>query len=362
MGCGPSEEVKQPVKEEKPKPKTDGIKIVSAKFKDPDVKILTLGAGECGKSTIWRQLKLIYCGGFSEDERNNFKSVIRINVLSDIKTLIESLNRADQNVPPDLVANRDLINELSLSDEELVPDVAQAIFDLWNDPIMKVIYQQSNSIGLGDNADFFLDNVKRIAAPEYVPTNEDILKSRIRTTGIADLKFSIESRHTQLVDVGGQKSERSRWQKCFQGVDFLLFVVSLSDFDQCMFEDEGTKRTEDSMNLFDQIANSNIFVGKPIILILNKKDVFQKKLAASPDKFRESYPGFSGDTGNLDQCVEHVKQAFLARIKQGRAATAWVEAISACAMSEDSIRELFQKIAKKVIELPPKESAATTDA
>jgi hypothetical protein len=113
------------------------------------------------------------------------KEVIKINLIGDIKTLIDALKRSGESIAGELSNAIDLVSGLQLSEDELLPDVAEQIALLWADPILKVIYQQANSIGLGDNAGFFLDNVARIANPSYVPTDEDIVKSRIRTTGIA---------------------------------------------------------------------------------------------------------------------------------------------------------------------------------
>lgn len=41
-----------------------------------------------------------------------------------------------------------------------------------------------------------------------------------------------------MVDVGGQKSERRKWIHCFQDVTSILFLVSLSGYDQCLIEDK----------------------------------------------------------------------------------------------------------------------------
>jgi GTPase SAR1 family protein len=311
--------------------------------------MLTLGAGECGKSTIWRQLKLIYCGGFDRDEKESMRRVIRINVIADIKALIEFLRRNGQSVGADLAGSVELVSGLQASEEELLPDVAQEISRIWHDPVMRLGFNEAGSIGLGENAGFFLDNVERIAKSNYVPTDADILKSRIRTTGIANLDLMIGDVRTELVDVGGQKSERSRWQKCFQGVDFLLFVVSLSDFDQSMFEDEALSRTRDSMDLFGSIANSPIFEAKPIFLVMNKADLFRRKLQELPEQFMAAYPGFQGDVTNIKQCIDHVEHAFKSRLRANRPAEAWVEAIATCAMEMESVRSLFQSIARKIL-------------
>lgn len=39
----------------------------------------------------------------------------------------------------------------------------------------------------------YFDNIDRIAAPNYVPTDQDILRSRVKTTGITETTFKIDS-------------------------------------------------------------------------------------------------------------------------------------------------------------------------
>jgi guanine nucleotide-binding protein subunit alpha len=41
-----------------------------------------------------------------------------------------------------------------------------------------------------------------------------------------------------MVDVGGQRSERRKWIHCFGDVTSIIFVVSLSEYDQVLFEDK----------------------------------------------------------------------------------------------------------------------------
>ena len=61
---------------------------------------------------------------------------------------------------------------------------------------------------LEDNAAYYLNDLERIAAPDYVPTVEDILRSRDMTTGIVENKFTFKELTFKMVDVGGQRSER----------------------------------------------------------------------------------------------------------------------------------------------------------
>lgn len=47
------------------------------------------GAGESGKSTIFKQMRILYGKGFSDEERRNFKPVIYSNTVLSMKTLVQ---------------------------------------------------------------------------------------------------------------------------------------------------------------------------------------------------------------------------------------------------------------------------------
>lgn len=85
---------------------------------------------------------------------------------------------------------------------------------------------------------YFFDAIDRVFDPEYQPTEQDIVHCRARTIGITETTFHLRDHEMQMVDVGGQKSERRKWIHCFQDVTSILFLVSLSGYDQCLVEDK----------------------------------------------------------------------------------------------------------------------------
>merc|ERR1711994_927127 len=114
------------------------------------------------------------------------------------------------------------------------------------------------------------------------PSDQDILLVRHRTTGVIEQKFGIRGTSFHIFDVGGQKSERKKWIHCFEHVTAVIFVASLSCYDEVMFEDEEKNSMVDSIELFEKICNNEWFKDTAMILFLNKKDLFAEKIQTIP--------------------------------------------------------------------------------
>ena len=140
----------------------------------------------------------------------------------------------------------------------------------------------------------YFDSIERIAAHDYVPNDQDVLRSRVKTTGITETTFIIQDLTYRMFDVGGQRSERKKWIHCFENVTTILFLVAISEYDQLLFEDETVNRMQEALTLFDSICNSRWFVKTSIILFLNKIDRFKEKLPVSP--MQNYFPDYEGAT------------------------------------------------------------------
>ena len=84
----------------------------------------------------------------------------------------------------------------------------------------------------------FCEDLDRVWDRNYVPTDQDLLRSRLRTTGITETVFDLGQLTYRMFDVGGQRSERKKWIHCFENVNCLLFLVAISGYDQCLVEDK----------------------------------------------------------------------------------------------------------------------------
>uniref|UniRef100_A0A183BZA5 Guanine nucleotide-binding protein subunit alpha n=1 Tax=Globodera pallida TaxID=36090 RepID=A0A183BZA5_GLOPA len=118
-----------------------------------------------------------------------------------------------------------------------------------------------------------------------------------------------------LIDVGGQKTERRKWIHCFDSVSAILYVVSLSCYDQFMEEDPSINRMKDSIELFRAMFFNQFLIRSSFILFFNKKDLFEKKLRHVP--LHKFYPTFEDRTKNITdddqyaEAVEFMKKLFM---------------------------------------------------
>eukprot|EP01121_Diplochlamys_sp_Union-15-3_P000636 TRINITY_DN1053_c0_g2_i3.p1 TRINITY_DN1053_c0_g2~~TRINITY_DN1053_c0_g2_i3.p1 ORF type:complete len:293 (+),score=43.69 TRINITY_DN1053_c0_g2_i3:44-922(+) len=250
-----------------------------------EVKLLLLGAGESGKSTIAKQMKIIHKNGFNEEERLSYKSVIFNNTFGAMRSIVQ----AAYDLKISLKSKENMRTAAKFIDEDngyfhgdITPEIANDITTLWNDPGIQKAFQRSNEYQLTDSAQYYIESVKRLAEEGYVPTEHDVLRSRAKTTGIIEIEFTVEKNVFKLVDVGGQRSERKKWMHCFADVTSVIFCVALSEYDLKLYEDNETNRMHESLRLFKEICNSKWFVDTSMILFLNKKDLFEEKINKVP--------------------------------------------------------------------------------
>ncbi|ORY36930.1 guanine nucleotide binding protein, alpha subunit [Rhizoclosmatium globosum] len=368
------------------------------------VKLLLLGTGESGKSTILKQMKLIYDTGFSPEEIQTYRSSIILNLFSCVKTLAVQMDNLkipygfitpdtvdsdpDEPLPPQSnnvrrrssLAFDETRQSLSRSKSPVIsrlstyvvtgvdsygggarkgcnytlqsqdaasqyerfgginqigsiPDfgrsmkamplstfgfgkdeiiTAQQIDDFegfWNDSGVQYCFSRSSEFGLMECCEYLMKNLRRIGAPEYIPTKDDILLSRLKTTAISETRFKIKDVEYRVFDVGGQRSQRKKWASLFDDVNAIIFVVAISSYDQVCYEDHSVNRVVEALQVFKSIINHSAFVNTGIILFLNKIDLFKIKLNVSP--VSDYFPSYKG-TSRFEESIEYFLEMFRA--------------------------------------------------
>ncbi|ORY01846.1 guanine nucleotide-binding protein alpha subunit [Basidiobolus meristosporus CBS 931.73] len=275
-----------------------------------EIKMLLLGAGESGKSTILKQMRLIHQNGFDEEERETFKEIIYCNTVQSMYVILEAMeNIGIPLADPENAVHALVILEHPRVDGRTLPtDIAEAIKHLWKDEGVRECFKRSREFQLNDSAIYYFDSIDRIASPDYNPTDQDVLRSRIKTTGITETIFHVGEYTYRMLDVGGQRSERKKWIHCFENVTTIIFLVAISEYDQVLIEDASVNRMQEALTLFESICNSRWFTKTSMILFLNKIDLFKAKLVVSP--LKQSFPEYRGGN-NYESGCEYLKQKFL---------------------------------------------------
>ncbi|KAG8195259.1 hypothetical protein JTE90_028410 [Oedothorax gibbosus] len=304
------------------------------------IKFLLLGAGESGKSTILKQMRILHVSGFSDSERQEKALDIKRNVLEAIKELTGSMERLK---PPEKLMDEDNKNSLEYIDTiSLIEnyDFPQEFFDhathLWADPGLQRAYYRLNEFLLVDSAKYFLEKIHIIRRDEYVPSDQDILHCRKRTSEIQKIEFSCKvpkkygggSQKFWMFDVGGQRGERRKWIQVFDGITAVLFLVASSGFDLKLREDPLVNRLQEAFNLFQDVWKSRFLKDSGFILFLNKQDKLKEKIEMGA-KLSDHFPAYleytSNDADNITSEYEKarcfIRDLFLDETKRQNAAS-----------------------------------------
>ncbi|XP_066482669.1 guanine nucleotide-binding protein G(olf) subunit alpha isoform X4 [Tiliqua scincoides] len=163
---------------------------------------------------------------------------------------------------------------------------------LWDDEGVKACFERSNEYQLIDCAQYFLERIDSVSLPDYTPTDQDLLRCRVLTSGIFETRFQVDKVNFHMFDVGGQRDERRKWIQCFNDVTAIIFVAACSSYNMVIREDNNTNRLRESLDLFKSIWNNRWLRTISIILFLNKQDMLAEKVLAGKSKIEDYFPEF----------------------------------------------------------------------
>ncbi|KAF9556123.1 heterotrimeric GTP-binding alpha subunit [Agrocybe pediades] len=356
------------------------------------VKILLLGQSESGKvcSKLY-YFQLAFAPKHFENERLIWKTIIQLNIIGSIKTILDALKEEYEPngfpvTPTDPSSNSPLrmlrrirlgLSPLFFIESNLLKVLAPECADSrvmtiragtgWksllkskaaqpflssankenglghkksyntlnqeNDPTSVLVGQRDDIIALWENPEtqevlkrrrpnlrkkpgFFLDDMARILRADYVPTDQDIIRARLKTVGIEQHFFTAEKGHTDfcITDVGGARNQRAHWAPYFDSVHAIVFLAPLA-FDQVLEEDPSVNRLEDSILLWRDICGNKLLAHANIILFLNKKDVLAATLKAGV-RIKSWVPTYGDLPNDVSSVTKYFKEKFRAYHKK----------------------------------------------
>ncbi|KAJ3424311.1 guanine nucleotide-binding protein g(o) subunit alpha [Anaeramoeba flamelloides] len=308
------------------------------------VKVLVLGTGESGKTTFLKQLRILHKQGFEEQDLLQYKVTIKQNAIIHTKALLNACSMNDWDL---LNENKEMAQKFlryETKHTSLTTEVGEEIRSLWTDQALQTAYENRHLFQLPDSTDYFLDNIKRIAEEDYIPTERDMLNCRIPTTGVNEISFKFGEIPWSVIDVGGQRSERRKWIHQFEDVTLIIYVVAASEFNQKLYEDESINRIIESLTLFRKTANNEFFKEKNCVIFLNKIDLFREKIKKYD--LSETFPDYKGGN-DVDEAKKFLKKKFLSEGQNGKRN---IFVHETCATDTKNIEMVFDAVNTSILE------------
>ncbi|XP_066269744.1 guanine nucleotide-binding protein subunit alpha-11 [Branchiostoma lanceolatum] len=317
-----------------------------------ELKLLLLGTGESGKSTFIKQMRIIHGAGYSDEDRRGYTKLVYQNIFMAMHSMIRAMDtlkieyKNKENEERAALIRSIEPESVSTFEKEYV----EAIQSLWEDAGIQECYDRRREYQLTDSAKYYLSDLDRIAEPDYLPTEQDVLRVRVPTTGIIEYPFDLDNVIFRMVDVGGQRSERRKWIHCFENVTSIMFLVALSEYDQVLVESDNENRMEESKALFRTIITYPWFQNSSVILFLNKKDLLEEKIMYS--HLVDYFPEFDGPQRDAQAAREFILKMF---VDLNPDSDKIIYSHFTCATDTENIRFVFAAVKDTILQLNLKE-------
>jgi len=257
-----------------------------------------------------------------------------------MKSILEC-DHPDLKFPPELEADRKAV----LAALEL-KDIIEPIERLANNEFIVSAFNNRGhfKIQIPCVSQYYWANVRRFASENFIPTKEDFLYSRIKTSGIQTLEFTVSDTKFMVVDVGGQRSERRKWLHCFDNVLAIIFLTAIDEYDMFLEEENELSRLDESLSLWNEVTSSQYFKPLAWILFLNKYDCLKKKIEST--SLHKYFADISEDDGrDLNKCVQYIRSKYLDKYS----GTPPLYIYETCAIDTNNCDKVFEAVRDSIL-------------
>eukprot|EP01083_Nonionella_stella_P043845 118332_1 len=345
-------------------------------------QILLLGCNHSGKSTIMKQLKMIYGNGYSDKEKLKFISDIHQFIVQQMQSLVTLVDTATK-LSTKALKVKQYLDTISAS-YYLDYRASSSIQYLWNQASIKDLYERNKSrTKLSGNAAYFWNEMNRVTHRNYMPSMKDILMLPSTATRVIEEKYTLNNTPFNVINMGGQRSDWKKWIECFSNVDIAVFVASLDCYDAelenyadvvmheyiersylemdipedvtgvilkyCIELGVASKNAMDEQMVFwKKICNHPSLKDTQIVLCLNKYDLFYQRAKQTPISVCPSLKGYYGSLRSTDSMIEYIRDCFFYKDRQHASIDCWYMT----GTDHNSVRRNFNERIRQLMKPP----------
>jgi GTPase SAR1 family protein len=162
----------------------------------------------------------------------------------------------------------------------------------------------------------FFENIEAIFSSNYSPSADDILRARLKTAGHYQEVYAKNNIPFKVIDPAGMRSEQRKWIYHYPEAKGVVFVVSINEYNQTMYEDEKVNRMHESLEVWERIVHLEELKNKPVILIFNKYDLFKQKITQID--LNVCFPEYNKEPKNALEAQHFILQKYLAKAQDAR--------------------------------------------
>lgn len=234
---------------------------------------------------------------------------------------------------------------------------------LWSDKnisdCVKQMYSSSDLIV--HNLAYLVERLDVIAGENYIPSDEDILHIRQRSTGGFETSFVVcfvasqlihclqkDKTKITLVDMGGQRPERAKWDKALaEGTKGVFYFVSIEEFNVISTEEKDKTKLQVSLDTWKDLLANPLLANVSIILLFNKMDLFEAKLSQGFSCVLDQFPDYEGEK-TKDAAIDYIRSMFVDAVPEGYNLD-FISSFVCCALDTALMGKLFTEAKQHIV-------------
>ncbi|KAF5301681.1 hypothetical protein FQR65_LT08768 [Abscondita terminalis] len=305
-------------------------------------EILILGGQASGKTTICKQMKILYGKEYSDAEKQKFIKIIDRNIKNVLLTIVKNVLKMEN-----------LISEL----QEIVLFIENYNFKndkrrefyicaeiLWSNLQLHSALEKIQDSQLQATTQHFGSKIAVLKRKDFVPTDEDILHCYEPSKAVVEVKFKSAGDYYKMSEIPNLMYNKQLWKQVIKGKFVIIFVVPINTFLE--LEGKETNPFTDALQEFQAYGKMPCFFGRSCVIFLNKVDLFTENIFKSSVNLEHCFPGFSENEDVSEDCVvtkakNFVSSAFAKVAKENK--MYWTYIHFTCGVDSEDVNDVYKQ-------------------